>query len=302
MKTSNWLPQKMRLNSLDKLDTNIRIIGDRKAGKTVYMASLAYWPNANKNSPVKSVTSIGQKSAGKELLKYAQDILEQGLQLKATPLNPDIKEVKDYGLSIELKEQFRWYNLINRNLRLTISCKDYGGEFFSDLLKKSHNQLLQDYLNDCIRATGILLLVDGTAYSKDEEYAFSLEQFLNTLSQPHPEEKGRRIAFALTKCELVQLWVRRHDPRGLTQSLFPNMKKKLETWQTQNLGVVDYFTVSSFGTLGKDNSEPNTKIIKPNREGTTSVIKDTRKWRPFGLVSPIYWLSTGQRHKALDED
>ena len=302
MKTLNWLQQKARFNSLHELDTNIRVIGDRKGGKTVYMASLAYWPNANKNSPVKSVSSIGQKEAGQQLLKYAQDILEEGLQIPATQLNSDVNQVKDYGLSIELKDQFRWSNLGKINLRLSVSCKDYSGEFFSDLLKKSNDQLLEDYLNDCIRATGILLLVDGTAYPKDEEYALSLEKFLNALSQPHSEGKERRIACTLTKCELVQLWVRRHDPKGLTKSLFPNMKKKLETWQSKNLGVVDYFTVSSFGTLGKNNTEPNTKIIKSEREGTTSVIKEPRKWRPFGLVSPIYWLSTGQRHQALDED
>ena len=38
----------------------LRIIGDRGSGKTAYLASLAYWPNASPESPVKSINPIGE--------------------------------------------------------------------------------------------------------------------------------------------------------------------------------------------------------------------------------------------------
>lgn len=304
MKALTWLKQKVGSNypKLAPENADIRVIGDRRSGKTVYMASLAYWPNANLNSPVQSVTSIGEKAASEELLKYAQDILEQGLQLKGTPLNPNIREVKDYGLRIILKDRFKLSKLGSKSLELTVNCKDYGGEFFSDLIKKSQDALLKDYLEDCIRSTGILLLVDGTAYAKDKDYAVSLDNFFAAINKTDLQGQKRRIALGISKCELSQLWVRRYDPRGLTHSLFPQMMGKLEAWQSQNLGFVDYFTLSAFGTLGKEYPEPNTVFLERDKGGTASVIQDPKRWRPFGLVSPIYWLCTGQRHNALDED
>jgi len=301
MKALTWLKQKMASGSpeVKEVNADIRVIGDRRAGKTVYMASLAYWPNANPDSPVQSVTPIGE-AANQDLLKYAQDILEQGLEIKGTPLNATVDEVKNYCLSILLKEQFQWSKLNSQPIQLTINCKDYAGEFFSDLLNKSSDPLLKDYLNDCLRATGILFLVDGTAYAKDRQYALSLDNFLDALNQANTQQK--RIAVTLSKCELAQLWLRRHEPKGLTKSLFPQMTEKLETWTNKGLGFVDYFTVSAFGRLGKEASEPNTTFKKRDKGGTNSVIREPKYWKPFGLVSPIYWLCTNQRHKALDED
>jgi hypothetical protein len=304
MNPLTWLKQKVNSETSDLTveSADIRVIGDRRSGKTVYMASLAYWPNANPNSPVQTVTPIGDLLASQELIKYAQDVLEQGLELKGTPLKPNVVEVKDYGLQILLKDQFKLSKLGSPSVKLTVNCKDYGGEFFKDLIRGSNDSLLMDYLDDCIRSTGILFLVDGTAYAKDQEYANSLELFFAALDQADLQHKQRRIALSISKCELSQLWTGRDNPRVLMDSLFPKMMGKLETWQSRKLGFVDYFALSSFGTLGKEYPQPNTILKERNRGGTASVIKEPRKWRPFGLVSPIYWLCTGQRHKALDED
>lgn len=38
----------------------LRVIGDRAAGKTSYMASLARWPNADPDSPVQAVTAVDE--------------------------------------------------------------------------------------------------------------------------------------------------------------------------------------------------------------------------------------------------
>ena len=289
--------------SIDK-DAVLRVIGDRGSGKTAYMASLAYWPNADPNSPVQSVIPVGDE--GNELITKAQNILEQGLELEPTDLNAMAQDVKDYTLSIVLKGQFSWKDakatLRSQLVKLNISCKDYAGEFFSDLLHKTGDSRLEDYLEDCLQASGIMFLVDGTTHRKDAEYANGLDKFLMALDRTDIGMSKRRIAFVMSKCEQSELWVNRHKPRELAIMRFPQVHRKLQSWENMGGGQVDYFTTSAFGMLGSRFPEPNSKRLTRDRDGTTSIIKDPKRWRPFGLVAPIYWLCTGDRHKDLDKD
>ena len=275
----------------------IRVIGDRGSGKTAYMASMAYWPNANPDSPVQSIIPINDEA--NELVAQAQNILEQGLQLEPTDLNASATEVKDYTLSITLKEQFSLFR--SGMLKLNISCKDYAGEFFSDLIHKSGDSRLEDYLEDCLEATGILFLLDGTTHRKDLEYANGLDKFLMALDRTDLDGKQRRIALVMTKCEQSQLWINRHKPKELAMARFPQVHRKLQIWSQTADGEVNYFTTSAFGMLGNQFPEPNAKKLSRDRNGTTSVIKNPKRWRPFGLVAPIYWLCTGQDHKELNK-
>jgi hypothetical protein len=304
----DWLNQKKKQSSsnsepLDR-SAEVRVIGDRASGKTAYMASLAYWPNANTSSPVQTVTPINDDA--NELVANARSILEQGLELESTKLNGSIERVQDYTLSIVLKGEFTWktpkVTLQSQLVKLNISCKDYSGEFFSDLLHKTGDSQLVDYLEDCVRSTGIMFLADGMTNRKDSEYANGLDKFLMALDRTDISSNQRRIAFVMTKCEQSELWVNRHNPRELAQARFPQTCRKLQGWEQMGGGQVDYFTTSAFGMLGSKYPEQNSKMLKRDRDGTTSVIKDPKRWRPFGLVAPIYWLCTGERHKELDKD
>ena len=294
----NWL-KKSNNSSNGATDESavIRVIGDRSSGKTTYMASMAYWPNADSASPVQQITAINDEA--NELITKAQNILEQGLQLEQTDLDGSAIDVKDYTLSITLRDQFSWQKGAG-TLKLNISCKDYSGEFFRDLLYKAGDPQLEEYLEDCLEATGILFLVDGTTHRKDGEYANGLDKFLMSLDRTDFEGKQRRIALVMTKCEQSELWINRHKPRELAQSRFPQLYRKLESWA--QTGQVDYFTTSAFGMLGNQFPEPNSKKLRRDRDGTASVIKNPKRWRPFGLVAPVYWLCTGQRHKDLEKD
>ncbi|MBE9170674.1 hypothetical protein IQ238_25215 [Pleurocapsales cyanobacterium LEGE 06147] len=273
----------------------IRVIGDRGSGKTAYMASMAYWPNANSDSPVQSIIPINDEA--NELIAKAQNILEQGLQLEPTVFPASATEVKDYTLSIILKEQFS--GLRSQTIKLNISCKDYPGEFFRDLIHKVGDSQLEDYLEDCLEATGILFLLDGTTHRKDLEYANGLDKFLMALDRTDLGGKQRRIALVMTKCEQSELWINRHKPKELAMARFPQVYRKLQTWSQTADGEVSYFTTSAFGMLGNQFPEPNAIKLMRDRTGTSSVIKDPKRWRPFGLVAPIYWLCTGQHHKEL---
>ena len=279
----------------------VRVIGDRSSGKTAYMASLARWPNADPASPVQTVIPVGEW--GEELISKAQNILEQGLEIEATDLDPSM--LKDYALSITLKGQFsrnnpqiaRGSQLVNLN----ISSKDYSGEFFADLLYQAGNPRLEEYLEDCSLATGIMFLVDGNSRAKDFEYANGLDKFLTSLDRTDMDMGTRRIALVLTKCEQSELWVNRHKPAFLAEARFPQVHRKLQAWQQLGGGKVDYFTASAFGMLGNRYPEPNVQVLRRGRDGVNAIIKDPKRWRPFGLVAPIYWLCTGDRHKELDK-
>ena len=270
-------------------DSTLRIIGDRASGKTAYLASLAYWPNANPESPVESVTPIGEE--GEELVEKARDLLEQGLELEPTDLNADIDEVKDYTLSINLKDRFSWLRGEGKQVQLNVSCKDYAGEFFSDLLYKSGDSRLEDYLEDCCLATGLLFLVDGTTHRKDRDYAMGMEKFLMELDRSQVELQQRRIALVLSKCEQSELWVNRHEPQKLVKARFPKLSSQLEIWSRGGNGSVDYFTTSAFGILGRQYPEPNSKRLRRSRDGTTSVIKKPKLWRPESVTGNLTEIS-----------
>jgi hypothetical protein len=297
----NWL-SKVSLKSSElesNITTEIRLVGDRRSGKTAYMASLAYWPRVNSDSPVQSVNSVGDREAGQKLIDYAKNILERGLELQRTPANKNqITDVKNYGLEITLKEQFG-----SNPVKLTINCRDYPGEFFRDLYQKPNEPWSDDYFEDCRTTMGILLLVDGTTHLKDSDYARGLSEFFRAIKDTK-EQQNRRIACVISKCELSQLWVSRNEPREMAQRLFPKTVKELENWAEgkQKTRQVDYFASSAFGSFGKDYPEPNTEILQRERGGYACIIRRPKQWQPFGLVSPIYWLATGHRHQLLDRE
>ena len=295
----NWLNKKKDKNknlSEGSSEINLRVVGDRASGKTTYMASLARCGNANYSSFVQVIEPFNKD--GENLFNLAQDILEQGLRLEPTRLNEhaDATSLPNYALKIIIKKE-----LGIKTSEMLLNCKDYSGEFFSDLLYQTGNSLLQDYIDDCLEAESILFLIDGIAYQKDREYAKGLGKFLDNF-RTNTDKKKRRLALVLSKCEQPDLWINRHKPKDLVIARFPEVYRKLEAWQKSGYGKVEYFTSSAFGMLGTRFPEANAKKIRRGQDGVVSVLKDTQHWRPFGLVAPIYWLYTGERHQGLEKD
>ena len=303
---TKWLRNKNNNNNsnFQNFSGILRVIGDRSSGKTTYMSALARWPNADPTkSAVQEVQAINND--GERLIDKAKNILEQGESLEATLLHTTPSEVKDYCLQIVLKDNYSGGNVkVNQNspsINLNINCKDYAGEFFSDLLnKKSGSSLLQDYIEDCVQANGIMLLVDGMGFRQDTKYVGILEKFLIELDRAEIKAKCRRIAIVVTKCEQPELWVNRHDPQLIVEARFPRILQQLKKWERLGAGSIDCFTTSAFGMVGNRYQTPNMECISRDREGIKAVIKYPKKWKPFGLVAPIYWLCTGKRHPKLD--
>jgi GTPase SAR1 family protein len=288
----------------DQFNNSIRVIGYRSSGKTTYMAALARWPNADPlTSTVQQVIPINED--GENLIAQAQNILEQGDTFKPSDLQQDTNAIPDYAIQIVLKDQFSWRKLASGTaptLSINVNCKDYAGEFFQDLLRKTGTTLLEEYIDDCCQADGIMLMVDGLSYKMDAEYANLLDRFLTELDRSDVGFKKRRIALILTKCEQSELWINRHQPQKIASVRFSKVYSKLTTWQFNGSGTFECFMTSAFGMLGNSRPKPNVNLIKRDREGISSVIQRPDKWKPFGLVAPIYWLSTGQKHPDLDKE
>lgn len=274
-------------SSDDNHNTNVtlRIVGDRGVGKTTYIAALARWPIVDQNSPVKEITHTN--SDGKQLYDDAKIILEEGKQFRPTPR---IDNYPNYGLKIVFKEKF---SLKKSPLEIDLYCKDYSGEFFSDILfDKNAQDELNTYIEDCSKSgTDILLLLDSTSYRKDETYEDMIQQFLDKLNDA--EWQGK-MAVALTKCEQPEVWgkINSEPIDRLILKWFPKVFNKLEA--RQSLCQVEYFALSAFGMVGTVTKRPNTKYSDQTKTGM--VLDNPRLWKPFGLVSPLYWLCTGKRH------
>ena len=277
------------------------LIGDRNVGKTTYLAALA----SLKSIPTSIIQRVNPINKSVDILfDLVQNFIAQGLQLPPTEML-DINYMNQYGLRIVLKKQFSWKNLLNAfksesiNLDLDVFCKDYAGEFFSRFINeyRSNPSIFKDYIKDISNSQGFLLLIDSQS-QRDKEQAETIYELLRAIDLKTESNLRRRVAVVLTKSDLLPLPLNKYNPKQIFSSRFPLLHKQLQAWQKRG-NQVEYFFSSAFGFLDKRFSEPNVSVIK-NDFGSSYVIKDPSRWTPYGLVSPIYWLCTGERYKELD--
>ena len=282
------------------LSSQFRLIGDRNAGKTTYLAALARIQKIN-SSIIQNVIPIGED--GHSLIDLANNVMLQGIQIEPTYFR-GIASMNYYSLRIFLKKQFSWKSLSSlfrqNTTVLDISCKDYAGEFFGNFIdgSQSNPSLFEDYIEDILQSQGFLLLIDSQS-QEDNKQAKTIYELLRSIKLKTENNSRRRIAVVLTKSDLLQLQLNKHNPRKIVSSHFPESYKQLQLWQNQG-NEVEYFFSSAFGFLDKRFSKSNSTLIQRDSYGASSVIKDPSRWKPFGLVSPIYWLCTGERYKEFD--
>lgn len=286
---------------------DIRIVGPRSAGKTTFMAALARWPNANPDSPIQSVEPFDDQTS--KLIGMAQDILENGLPIAGSLYADTPDQLPRYTILVQLKPTFLTHPIIRLrggNVKFQVSCREYPGELFKDLRNDGTSKnALSTYLEDCADASGLLLLIDGTA-KEDSIYSQALTKLqgeLNwRLTGKNISLSSYRIAVAFSKSEQAQVWIHRHNIQRFINLRFPQTQATLQKWSRDWGCAVNYFFCSAFGMKGSyPNSNPNVRVETIDRQGTYGVIDKTQYWRPFGLVAPIYWLHTGEDDPRLRE-
>ncbi len=111
----------------------------------------------------------------------------------------------------------------------------------------------------------------------------------------HERSNDLRIAVAMSKCERGELWPGRLDPEiDLFDVHLPKTKATLcRKIPPKNL---QFYAISTFGVLRRNDPRPN-RVDELGREGYLSVLREPSHWRPYGMISPLYWLSKGKRMK-----
>jgi len=270
----------------------IRIIGSKKAGKTTYLSALLRLPEElQKQFPGLAITPMANDT--EKLIEATKNIIEKGAVFSGT----DIGNEPDFHFQIKIPVTTK-----ASSITLDLVVKDYAGELF-EMAAQPHNwSELTPYFDDwCTARSWMIMLTDWQLDKDSREYKPALEKLVNELNERaniNSELQNLRIAVVMTKCERGELWPCRLDPE---EDLF---KVRLpQTYQilTSKLQPhrLRFFACSSFGVLS---DRPGERDPRPNRyiptDGSSAefnaFLRDPDAWKPYGLISPLYWLSTGR--------
>ena len=270
--------------------SNIHIIGPQASGKTTYLAALAYQPlktkQKNKNFKVQALNE-----ETRELADKAENIILEGASLEPTYLDvKTIDDLKVYSFIIEIQKKWRKLEKIN------LAVRDYPGEVFKELESVSANPLHEEFMNECLSkdTQGCLVLLTEWRQGTDKFYKRVFKRFINLMDKQE-RLHDLRLAVAMSKCERGELWPGRLDPENdLFAIHFPETLSFLkDNIPSKNL---QFYAISTFGVLGSKDPRPNRKQ-ELGTKGRYSVLRETDNWSPYGMISPLYWLSTGKRMK-----
>lgn len=268
----------------------INLVGPRPSGKSVYLATMSCWDKQYKARSNISVNCINDNA--RKLQDATKYIIFENEQLEPPRVEQDFDDYPVYRFTIFIKK-----NLFN-SVEFNVSARIILGEIFENC---SSDNKIDDTLRAIAQETS-LLIIDANSYRQDAVYAEKLENYLSKLSefcQNFINQNGR-IAVVLSKCDSLDVWINRHNPDKLFSQRFPKTKQALEQWAGTRGVEAKYFTSSAFGCYGTNNCEPNARIITKSESGISCVLKEPAYWRPYGLISPIYWLYSRGDLNGLD--
>jgi hypothetical protein len=271
---------------------NIAVIGPRASGKTVFLAGLAYWYKRqqakNKNS---RFNVVAQNDEADRLQKMAVNIIEAG----DFP-NPS-DDIRGYAFAVEVKKRFS-----SEYETISLVAKDSPGELFHDLANfysqslydSSAKPQADDFWEECFLEDkkGCLILLSDWADDADRHYHLCLNGFLK-LMEKWKRKTNFRVAVAISKCERGELWTGRIEPEIDLFDIYLPQSKAILTSElpSENLR---FFAMSTFGVMSKTDPRPNREIV-PDLIADHAILRSPKKWQPYNLIAPLYWLSTGKK-------
>jgi hypothetical protein len=274
-----------QLESLDfdSFDGNIRLIGPRPSGKLTFLAALLCLDQALKNTNLMiDIVPINYESVTLEQL--GNDVFLQGLALSPMPVD-SCCNLPIYGVSIKIDGLNK-----NKSINLNFVCKPYPGEifgFFCDTQR--YRDLIDEYLQDLACVNHVILMIDVLSSEQDNYYAEGLvflEQSLR-IRRTDSSLSSYRIAVVFSKFDLSHSWDDRNNLGQYVRCNYPQVKSVLDRWYNSWNCSIEYFACSAHGRQAM--ADPSGR----------QAMADPSQWKPFGLVSPIYWLLTGKREENL---
>ncbi|MBP0022155.1 MAG: hypothetical protein J7647_31940 [Cyanobacteria bacterium SBLK] len=269
---------------------DIRIIGSRACGKTTYLAALTDWHYADMEKSIQLIEPKNEES--RELVNLSKNILQQGLELEPTYMKKH-SSLPIYNLIIQVLQRQYIYSM-------SLTLRDYAGEFFEDLAKRSVDSKINQYLNEIALSSKLLLMFEAefSPNVRDSRYALALrtlrQELLYRLKKGNRQINDYRIAIVFSKFDQLILKIDKLNQEEFARKRLIRTYNELQRWEEEWNCSIEYFFCSAFGLIHTI-PEPNT--IKLRDSGY--VLKNPLKWKPFGLVEPILWLCTGQKNNKI---
>ena len=290
---------------------NIYIIGPRSSGKTTFLGALLSITKYSQNINHRKV-NVDTKGKTSELESQVRKSWETKKPLEPTNFPKD--SLQNYEFLITINPQYK-------PTEIELKAKDYGGEFFQELLRTDLSTKVKPYIKDCLKdANGWIVLLPDFCL-KDDINGFTVVENIDSfyrsvfhkllsefpknddifssdeLTKIENNLKEIRIAFVMSKCERGELWTRRWEPeRDLFQVHLKNTRDFLRNNLSLKKNQIAFFALSSFGVFSKNDPRPNRLNIGRNLQDG-AIIDNGELWRPFGLVNPLYWIATGRKWK-----
>lgn len=265
--------------------TEIRIIGPRDAGKTTYLAALAAFPH-KRQFPGLDVKPV--EDPAENLVVMAENILKQGLRIP--PTVPGDEPIYRFYIKIPPTRGLPVATTID------LIAKDYAGEIFEDIAKPYRWDKVKSYVRNLLTVQGwMIVLTDWESEHDTRLYKPVFKRLWEEIAaeqEIRPATQNLRIAVVMNKCERGELWPGRLDPgEDLFKVRLPETYRFLTTEVPPRR--LKFFACSSFGVLGRRNPRPNRRISKTG-DIENAVLRKPSVWHPYGILAPIYWLSTGR--------
>lgn len=263
--------------------TEIAIIGPPAAGKTTYLAALAHLAEEKTILPGLDISLYGDKNS--QTLKNMADNL---VTLRDIVGQTDVGNEPTYAFTIKLpagKYGVKQAQTIN------LSFVDYSGEIFNKIARKPDE--VQSYINKLLKVQAwMVMLTDFQPGKADNEYQTILAALWQKI-----QSKEIPMAIVMSKCERGEIWPGRLDPdEDLFKVRLPNTYNYLTNPENKiSSKRLKFFACSSFGVRRYDDPRPNRESFDKNLPSEFSaVIRGDCEWKPYGLIAPLYWLSTGK--------
>jgi hypothetical protein len=273
--------------------TEIAIIGPRAAGKTTYLAALAHL-SQEKIFPGLEISILGDENS-QTLINMAYNMIK----LKDKVGETQVGNEPTYGFKIKIPAGKYGVKKVEE---INFSFVDYAGEIFDNIARKPDK--VQSYINQLLKVEAwMVMLTDFQPGKADHEYQMILAALWQKITSEEQKNRGRkklRMAVVMSKCERGEIWPGRLDPdEDLFKVRLPTTYRCLTETENISSERLRFFACSSFGVIDFQDPRPNRESFDKDRPSEFSaVLRSDCSWKPYGLITPLYWLSTG---KVLSE-
>jgi hypothetical protein len=287
--------------------SQIVILGPRATGKTTYLSGLTALAELksdfllNKDHIKVELEAVINNPNSKQLAEDAYNKLFSQAPFQRTD--------KDKIITYRFRGEISYKKYIDEFI---VSATDFPGEGLEtiNVLGSRQRKEIEERVSE--RNVRLLILLadwERTETGKTSSQALDDSQLASKLTElrqiiqstNNENAKNFRFAIVMSKCERGELWTNRIDPlEDIFKRYLPSSTKVIQRIfndfkipQTN----LEFFAMSTFGVLGVNDFRPNRNDFIMVSGDRDSVLRDTApdRWHPYGMLSPIYWLTTGRR-------